>query len=255
MMGPGTATTHKERGRAMNNRPGMNEIESFSQRSHDAAHNMRNLGKGRTMRLHNTRPHRSIQHWLLAFVVGFATLFSTVEQTIPASAAAGTNTLYAYERLYPGQRLISAGGQYHLVMQGDGNLVIYAPNNVPIWSSRTNGKSGAYLSMQGDGNLVIYHYGVAVWASGTNGNSGARLIMQADSNLVLYTPAGRPLWCSKCSAPTGLSVQDASAGCTDGSRAEARAIAASGQFTTPRTAYADDTFANNHWTVKIELRY
>ncbi len=149
------------------------------------------------MRPHNIRPNRSIQHWLLAVLVGFAMLFSAFEQTTPASAAAGTNTLYMNERLYAGDRLISDGGQYHLVMQTDGNLVIYAPNNVPIWATGTNGRDGAYLSMQDDGNLVIYQNGVAYWATGTNGNRDARLVMQGDGNLVLYTPEWRPLWSSK----------------------------------------------------------
>ncbi len=157
------------------------------------------------MRLHSIRPHRSIHHWLLAFLVGFATLFSAVEQTTPASAAAGTNTLYANERLQPGEKLISADGRYHLVMQGDGNLVLYA-NGTAIWSTRTNGKSGASLVMQGDGNLVLYHNGVAVWATGTNPNSGVRLVMQTDGNLVLYTPDNRVLWSSGTAGIKGTTL-------------------------------------------------
>jgi hypothetical protein len=54
----------------------------------------------------------------------------------------------------------------------------------------------------------------------------------------------------------GFGIQGASAaGCTDGSRAEAKSIAASGRFITPHTVYAPDTFAKANWTAKLELRY
>ncbi len=129
-------------------------------------------------------------------------LFGTGLHTTPASAAAGSNILFTHERLQPGEKLVSDGGRYHLVMQGDGNLVIFA-NGTPIWATGTNGRSGAWLGMQGDGNLVMYHNGVAVWATGTNPNSDVRLVMQTDGNLVLYTPEGRALWCSKCGAGAG----------------------------------------------------
>ena len=61
-------------------------------------------------------------------------------------------------------------GTYQLIMQGDGNLVIYNPG--AIWSTKTNGHAGAYLVLQTDGNLVIYDSSGAIWASGTNGNPG-----------------------------------------------------------------------------------
>ncbi len=197
-MQPGTISTNEKRdGGNMNNRLGMSIFTRFHNRSHDAGDNTRNQPKGSTVRLHSIYSHRSIQHGLLAFVVGFATLFSTVVQATPASAAAGTNTLYTHERLYGGQRLISSDGRYHLVMQGDGNLVIYAPGNVPIWATGTNGRPGAWLGMQGDGNLVIYAPGlVPIWATGTYG-SGMRLVMQTDGNLVLYTSQWRAIWSSK----------------------------------------------------------
>lgn len=46
------------------------------------------------------------------------------------------------------------------------------------------------LVMQGDGNLVLYDNfsGRALWASGTDGRNGARAVMQSDGNLVVYAP-------------------------------------------------------------------
>lgn len=47
-------------------------------------------------------------------------------------------------------------GPYRLIMQGDGNLVLYTSTNKALWSTRTAGHPGARLVMQGDGNLVLY---------------------------------------------------------------------------------------------------
>ncbi len=156
------------------------------------------------MRLHTIRLHRSIPHGLLAFLVGFSMLFSALLRATPASAAAGTNTLFANETLNSGQSLVSDGGQYQAVMQGDGNLVIYT-NGQALWSSNTAGNSGTRLVMQGDGNLVIYNSSnVAVFVTGTVGITGARLVMQTDGNLVLYASDGRAWWASKSSSERAI---------------------------------------------------
>ena len=96
------------------------------------------------------------------------------------------------ETLQPGWFLESGNGTYRVVMQGDGNLVLYH-GGTALWSSRTNGDGGASATMQGDGNLVVYYDGVAKWNSGTAGFSGARLLLQNDSNLVVYQ-GSHPLW-------------------------------------------------------------
>jgi hypothetical protein len=41
-------------------------------------------------------------------------------------------------------------------MQGDGNLVLYDYAGHPRWASGTDGHHGARLVLQCDGNLVIY---------------------------------------------------------------------------------------------------
>jgi len=56
-------------------------------------------------------------------------------------------------------------------MQKDGNFVLYKPDEGDVWNSETAGHPGAYLVAQDDGNLVIY-WGVggsALWSSETNG--------------------------------------------------------------------------------------
>ena len=136
--------------------------------------------------------------FLAAVVVMLAMAAAT---SVPASAAAGDSTLSAGQELQAGQELISAGGQYALVMQTDGNLVVYG-NGCVIWASNTTGTgSHDYLAMQGDGNLVIYQAGgKPVWASNTAGTgSGNRLAMQVNGNLVVYTSASKPVWASGAS--------------------------------------------------------
>jgi hypothetical protein len=53
-------------------------------------------------------------------------------------------------------------------MQGDGNLVIYAPGGQYIWDSATDGNPGARLIAQNDGNVVIYRTNnTPAWDTGT----------------------------------------------------------------------------------------
>ncbi len=97
------------------------------------------------------------------------------------------------ETLRRGEHLTSANGQYKLLMQRDGNLVLYGPRNQPLWSSNTQGTPVEECMMQRDGNLVLYlRDGQPVWASSTEGNPGSFLLLQNDGNLVVY----RPVWSS-----------------------------------------------------------
>jgi hypothetical protein len=99
------------------------------------------------------------------------------------------------DRLDPNQRLnhnesiTSSNGRYRLVMQADGNFVLYRTSDGrPLWAANTMG-SGKFAIMQADGNLVVYNLAnQALWASGTNGRPGSYLVMQNDGNLVVYQP-------------------------------------------------------------------
>jgi hypothetical protein len=92
------------------------------------------------------------------------------------------------------QFLRSANGRYRLVMQQDGNLVLYGPSGRPLWSSNTVGRGANHLRMQGDGNLVIYNgSNRAVWTSNTPRHYSAYLIVQNDGNVVIYN-GSTPIW-------------------------------------------------------------
>src|SRR5215208_770949 len=64
----------------------------------------------------------------------------------------------------------------------------------------TSNNGSASLIMQGDGNLVLYEPisggSRALWASDTWGNPGCSAIMQGDGNVVVYAPDWNPLWAS-----------------------------------------------------------
>jgi len=98
-----------------------------------------------------------------------------------------------------GESVKSCDGRFELIMQTDGNLVLYM-GSAPLWATRTNGKDGYAMWMQTDGNFVLYNpYETALWAAGTYGHAGATLHVQDDGNLVVYTSAAKAVWASNTS--------------------------------------------------------
>lgn len=97
--------------------------------------------------------------------------------------------------LYKGDSRTSDNGVYTLILQEDGNLVLYIAGGAhALWASGTHGQAVSRCIMQGDGNLVIYGYPNAIWASNTWGHPGARLVVQDDGNVVIYSTEGKALW-------------------------------------------------------------
>ena len=91
-------------------------------------------------------------------------------------------------RLNPGDFLKSPSGLYSLVMQSDGNLVLYTADGTAIWNTHTWNNPGAYMVMQNDGNLVVYNQSnAALWHSHTWNKGASTLKLQDDGNLALYT--------------------------------------------------------------------
>lgn len=100
-------------------------------------------------------------------------------------------------RLQPGNRMQSPSGQFHCVLQDDGNLVLYNGAKA-LWSSKTCGKPPRELVFQTDGNVVLYGIsGAALWSTGTLTNDAARFTVQDDGNLVVYNTAGKAIWAKK----------------------------------------------------------
>lgn len=114
--------------------------------------------------------------------------------SLPPTTTTGCGALGVDEALGVNEAKTSCDGRYSLVMQGDGNLVLYRAG-VALWNTQTVGRGGAALVMQNDGNLVMYQNGTgkAVWNTGTAGHAGATLAVQDDGNVVLYD-GGKALW-------------------------------------------------------------
>jgi hypothetical protein len=131
---------------------------------------------------------------------------------VPASAAGGTQTAWAVTpmTLTRGQAL--GVGKAYLIMQTDGNLVLYDEAGRARWASNTVGR-GDHATFQSDGNFVVYtSSGVPLWASNTWGHPFAVLMVQEDGNVVIYPNAawatntvcgcvGDPLGATLVSAP------------------------------------------------------
>lgn len=76
-----------------------------------------------------------------------------------------------------------------LIMQSDGNLVLYDASGTAHWASQTQG-AGNTAVFQEDGNLVVYsaeHQ--SLWASNTQGADGATLKVLETGNMVIATDA------------------------------------------------------------------
>lgn len=102
--------------------------------------------------------------------------------------------------LRSGNHISSGNGTYRLIMQVDGNLVLY--NYVegrPLWASNTFG-TGNWATMSNDGNMAVYSSAnVLKWSSKTSGRPTSYASIQDDGNMVIYTPYTKA-WSTKTSA-------------------------------------------------------
>lgn len=170
--------------------------------------------------------------WLVMQDDGNLVLYDNTNRAVWCSAAGFLgDRLLAGERLNTGQQMVSRGGLYRLVMQANGNLVVYS-GATALWNTATGGQGASALVNQTDGNLVVYRNGAAAtWASSTNG-APLRLVMQTDGNLVLYNGSGTAVWAS---------------GSNSGTRAGNGTIARAQSWTSkiPAIAYSQSSYYEN----------
>jgi len=97
--------------------------------------------------------------------------------------------LVATSEMRIGQELLAPHLGYSFKFQSDGDLAVYDNiTNTVLWSSNTQGRQADHLVMEDNGNLVLYTKdGSMVWSSMSNSTAGNySLIMQDDGNLVIY---------------------------------------------------------------------
>ncbi|EFJ28023.1 hypothetical protein SELMODRAFT_15875, partial [Selaginella moellendorffii] len=113
-----------------------------------------------------------------------------------------------FSRLGPGDQIHLGGhtqiGVIVLFMDYTCNLIIYIyTTSKSLWTSETHGFGfDCYVLMQEDGNLVIYgshgtSFCKSLWTSETHGlGFDCWVLMQEDGNLVVYGSLGTSFWSS-----------------------------------------------------------
>ncbi|KAG5666765.1 hypothetical protein PVAND_014775 [Polypedilum vanderplanki] len=93
----------------------------------------------------------------------------------------------------------SANGEFFLIMEKNGNLVIYATNQkVPIWATNTDKTGGKRVCMQADSDFNMYsHSNTLIWSSKTKGLNGTYVKLQNNGKLEMFTKADKKVWETK----------------------------------------------------------
>jgi hypothetical protein len=98
------------------------------------------------------------------------------------------SALYQGSRMDLGSVRWSPNGLYFLVLQHDGNLVLYRKSGRAVWASKTGGLGVDRAELQSDGNFVLYTVDhVARWHTGTDFQPTNHLLLQDDGIFVLYS--------------------------------------------------------------------
>ncbi len=124
---------------------------------------------------------------------------------------AQSNELRKGEKLEGKKILMSANGLYMLRMQADdGHLCVYKVKNTRdqgefVWGNGVHGFNGSKLVMQEDGNLVVYdNENTAKWNSGTHPYHNSKfqdsslkpvkLVLTNEGKLKMYNASNVEVW-------------------------------------------------------------
>ena len=110
---------------------------------------------------------------------------------------AGTDTFTPGTVLSVGQAVYDSTAKRKLIMQADGNVVLYSGTKA-LWSTRTAKKGGHHLSLLKDGNLVLYtSKNKVLWQTKTNKQgSSVKVTVKSDGNLVMLK-GSKTVWQTK----------------------------------------------------------
>lgn len=152
--------------------------------------------------------------WMVAFLM-FAVVSVGIAPAMPSATAAvwggvgaahdahggattGHNQLTsAYGRLSANNYVPSDNDMYVLIMQTDGNLVLYG-NGVAMWWSWTfNRKEDLgpnFANLGFDGDMSVRRWdNTLLWSSHTAGKGSSHAVVQDDGNFAIYTDSGNQL--------------------------------------------------------------
>lgn len=126
---------------------------------------------------------------LTMYNVLHASMWNNVSGVLHRTCLTPTATLSVGQRLY--------SGSYSLLMETDGNLVLYSSSGHALWSTRTSG-TRAHLVLQTDGDVVLYNStGHALWSTHTAGSGNSNVFaLESNGNIVLLNAAHHVLWSS-----------------------------------------------------------
>ncbi|GAA1245887.1 hypothetical protein GCM10009665_40910 [Kitasatospora nipponensis] len=128
-----------------------------------------------------------------ALALGTTLAAGTAAQAAPAPVSAASRIandepatfVYGGSGLDLNQSWTAGYGETALTLQGNGNVVL-THNGAVVWAPVTNG-TGHRLVMQSDGNLVVYNAANwPVWSSGTYNHPGAFLDIMPGGAIAMY---------------------------------------------------------------------
>lgn len=77
---------------------------------------------------------------------------------------------------------------------------LFSGGATAVWNSQTNGNPGAFAYFQGDGNLVVYRSDwLPLWHSQTSGNPNSTLVLSYDGNLSIFNTQSGRVWSTNTS--------------------------------------------------------
>ena len=139
-----------------------------------------------------TAGHHDVELW----ADGDAYIDSWTLDGLHSIAPAGPSVRTSEQAIYAGQSVYSPDGRFHLTFENTGNLVLFRYDGTIAWQTETlaSGATPLWMLLQADGNFVMYYSNGAPWTSGTGGHPGAYLVVRNDGHVVIYDQSGSQLW-------------------------------------------------------------
>lgn len=127
---------------------------------------------------------------VLALLAGIMVVSAPPASAWPAKISIGGE-------LNTGERLVSPNGDYNLMMQENGNLVLRKQNGTIIWHPEMDGSGAVKAEITNAGNVVLRQSdGDVMWASGTSrwAQSATTIEVTNSGNVLLSNAARDHLW-------------------------------------------------------------